>query len=229
MLRRFVPLLAVVAVAACSTANVAINRNFDYARVHRVAVLGFKDYARQPGSGDIVTGAFEQSLLNAGYNLVERGAITQILAERKISGLPDLEMAKSIGQTLGVDAVLLGQITDLVEPRSQMTKVDVVDDHSDPIYVHKTVRAQQPDGTWSESSQQVIEGYRTTHTIRREPRTYTISGRLGLSARLVDVKSGELIWSGSDSTNVVSFEDSSRALSDDILKAVKSTWPSPAK
>lgn len=226
---RFLPLLTTVFISACSTANVAINRNFDYTRVRRVAILGFKDYVRHSGSGDIVTGAFEQSLLNAGYDLVERDRISQVLAEQKFSGVMDPGTVKNIGQRLGVDALLFGQITDMDEPRSQMTKIDVVDDHSDPIYVHKTTRTQQPDGTWSESTQQVIEGYRTTHTIHREPRTYTISGRLGLSARLVDVKTGELIWSGSDSTSVVSFEDSARGLSDDILKAVKSTWPTAAQ
>ncbi|MBI3564430.1 MAG: hypothetical protein HY079_04450 [Elusimicrobia bacterium] len=221
--------LAAAALAACATANVAVNRNFDFKRVKRVAVIGFKDYRGRSGSGDIVTGAFEQSLLNVGYDLVERDQVAKVLAERKFSGTLDPKTAKALGERLGVDALLFGQITDLSEPRSRMANVDVVDDRTDPIYAQRTTRVQNPDGTWGETRQQVITGYKTTHIVRREPRTYTVSGRLGVSARLVFVGDGRVVWSGSDSTDAVAFEDSARSLSDAILKAVKATWPVPPK
>lgn len=50
-----------------------------------------------------------------------------------------------------------------------------------------------------------------------------------LSARLVYVSSGEVLWSGSDVASVYSFEESARSVSDSILKAVKKTWPSSLK
>jgi len=228
ILRRLAAPLAAAALAACSTANVAINRRFDYSRVKRVAVIGFRDYPGRYGSGDVVVGAFEQSLLNAGYDVVERQQVDKVLAEQRLArGAVDARAAARLGKSLGVDALLFGQITDLAEARSQVTKVDVVDDRSDPIYVRKTRRVQQPDGSWTDVSETVIEGYKTTHIVRREPRTYTINGRLGVSARLVGVQTGEVIWSGSDSTDTVTFEDGARGLSDDILKAVKATWPLP--
>ncbi len=219
----------VVLFSACSTANVAVNRNFDFARVQRVAVIGFKDYPGSAGSGEIVTGAFEQSVLAAGYDVIERDQVVKVLTEQKFSGSLDPKTAKAVGDRLGVDALLFGRITDLAEPRSRMTKVDVVDNHSDPIYARKTRRVQAADGTWGDVSEETISGYRTTRTLRREPRTYTISGRLGVSARLVFVGNGQVVWSGSDSTEVATFEDSARGLADDILKAVKSTWPARLK
>jgi hypothetical protein len=218
-----------IVLSGCSTANIAINRNFDFSRIKRVAVISFKDYPGRSGSGDIVAGAFQQSLLNAGYGVVERDQVAKILQEKKFTGNLEPGMAKTVGEILGVDALLLGQITDLAEPYSSIVKVDVVSDHSDPIFVRRTRRIQQSDGSWREIGEDVIQGYKTTHTIHREPRTYIISGRLGVSARLVYVGNGEILWSGSDSTNVTSFEESSRVLSDAILKALKSTWPIPTQ
>jgi hypothetical protein len=221
-------LLAAAALGACATANVAINRSFDFSKVRRVAVIGFKDYPGRGGSGDLITGAFEQSLIAAGYDVVERGQVAKVLAEQKFNGKPDPRATKAIGETLGVDALLFGQITDLAESRSRVVNVDVVDDRSDPIYVRKTRRVQQADGSTAEIGEEVIQGYKTTHIVRREPRTYTTDGRLGISARLVYVPTAGVIWSGSDSTIAYSFEDGARGLADGILKAVKSTWPGSA-
>lgn len=213
------------ALCACTSANVAINKNFDFTRVKRVAVIGFKDYGGRPGSGDIVTGAFEQAALAAGYDLIERDQVTKVLTEQKFSGTLDPKTAKKVGDSLGVDALLLGRITDLADAKTQITKVDVVDDHSDPIYVNKTRRVQQADGSWQDVSQETITGYRVTRTVRKEPRSFTTTGRLGVSARLVFVGNGQMIWSGSDSTETLTFEDAAHGLAADILKAVKSTWP----
>jgi hypothetical protein len=229
MNRRFLPLLAAAAVCACATANVAINRRFDFSKIKRVAVIGFKDYPGHGGTGNLITGAFEQSLLAAGYDVVERDQVAKVLQEKRFTGALDPKTAKDVGAILGVDALLFGQITDLAEARTRVVNVDVVDDHSDPIYVHRTRRVQNPDGTSTEVGDEVVEGYRTTHTVRKEPRNYTTDGRLGVSARLVYVPTGGVAWSGSDSTIAYSFEDAARGLADDILKAVKPTWPTSQK
>ena len=46
--------------------SVTVKPGFDFSRVKRVAVVSFSDYPRLAGSGEIVTGAFEQALLAAG-------------------------------------------------------------------------------------------------------------------------------------------------------------------
>ena len=221
-------LLAGLLLGACATATVAIKTDFDFARVKRVAVVGFSDYARQPGSGEALSGAFEQGLLTAGYDLVERTQVDKILREKKLSA-SDPKAAKEIGRLLGVDALLLGRITDFREPREALRHADVVDTHQDPIYVRKTRRVQNADGTSGTTEETVIQGYRTTRTVRREPRIVTTYGRLGVSARLVFVPTGEVLWSGSDASSVYTFEESARAVAGSILKAVKKTWPTSIK
>lgn len=221
-------LAAFLLLGACATATVAIKGDFDFARVKRVAVVGFSDYARRPGSGETLSGAFEQDLLAAGYDLVERAQVDKVLREKKLSA-SDPKAAKEIGRLLGVDALLFGRITDYREPREVLTQADVVDTNQDPIYVRKTKRVKNPDGTVGTMEETEISGYRTTRVVRREPRTVTTYGRLGVSARLVYVPTAEVLWSGSDVASVYTFEESARSVAGSILKAVKKTWPSQIK
>lgn len=221
-------LAAALSLAACGTATVAIKSDFEFAKVQRVAVMGFSDHSGRPGSGEVLSGAFEQGLLSAGYGLVERDQVEKILREKKLSAR-DPKAAKLLGKVLGVDALLFGRITDYREPREVLTRADVVDTHQDPIYVRRTKRVQQADGTYASTEVTELQGYRTTRVVRREPRTVTTYGRLGVSARLVFVPTGEVLWTGSDASSVYTFEEAARSVADSILKAVKKTWPSQQK
>ncbi len=221
-------LVTLLLLGACATATVAVKTGFDFTRVKRVAVMSISDYGSHPGSGEIVAGAFEQSLLTAGYDLAERAQVDKILREKRLSAT-DRRAAKELNRVLGVDALLFGRITDFREAREVLTRVDVVDTHEDPIYVRKTKRVQNADGTAGTTEETSIQGYRTVRVVRREPRTVTTYGRLGVSARLVYVPNGDVLWSGSDVTSVYSFEESARGVADSILKAVKKTWPSSPK
>lgn len=224
--RQSLPILAAaLALGACATATVAVKTGFDFTKVKRVAVVGFSDYSREPGSGEILSGAFEQGLLAAGYDLVERAEVDKVLREKKLSAA-DPKTAKALGRALGVDALLFGRITDFREPRETLVHADVVDTHQDPVYLRKTKRVQQADGTYASTEVTELQGYRTTRVVRREPRTVTAYGRLGISARLVFVPTGEVLWTGSDVASVYSFEEAARSVADSILKAVKKTWPS---
>lgn len=218
---------AVLLLGACATASVAIKAGFDFSKIKRVAVVGFSDYPNQPGSGEILSGAFEQRMLAAGYGLVERAQVEKVLREKNLS--VDPKDAKRIGKILGVDALLFGRITDFREPRETLTYVDVVDEHQDPVYVRRTKRVQHADGTAGTTEETELQGYRTTRVVRREPRNVMQYGRLGVSARLVYVQTQDVLWSGSDASNVYTFEDSARAVADSIMKAVKRTWPSQLK
>jgi hypothetical protein len=226
--RKLLPFLAVAVLCACGTATVAVKSDFDFARIKRVAVVGFSDYGGRPGSGESLSGAFEQSLLAAGYDLVERGQVDKVLREKKFSA-SDPKSAKEVGRLLGVDALLFGRITDFREAREALVNADVVDTHQDPVYARRTKRVQQPDGSFASTEVTELTGYRTTRVVRREPRTVTTYGRLGVTARLVYVPTGEILWSGSDSASVYTFEESARSVADSILKAVKKTWPAKTK
>ncbi len=214
-----------VLLGACATATVAVKTDFNFASVKRVAVVGFTDYGGHPGSGEVVAGAFEQGLLAAGYDVVERARVDAVLREQRLSATD----SKALGKALGVDALLFGRITDFRESRESLVRADVVDTHQDPIYKRRTKRVLQPDGSYASTEVTELQGYRTVRVVRREPRAVTQYGRLGVSARLVHVATQDVLWSGSDAGSVYSFEESARGVADSILKAVKKTWPSQLK
>lgn len=217
-------LLAAIVLGGCATATVAVKNGFDFSKVKRVAVIGMSDYGGRTGSGETATGAFEQAMLAAGYDVVERAQLQKVLAEKSLSAT-DPRAAKELGRTLGVDALLLGRITDFRQARETVVQEDVVDTHDDPIYVRRTRQIQEADGSTHQTEVTEVSGYRTTRVVRREPRTVTRYGTLGVSARLVYVPTGEVLWSGSDASSVYSFEESARSVADSILKAVRKTWP----
>jgi hypothetical protein len=222
MLRRL-PLLLAALAAACASASVVIKPGFDFSVVKRVAVVRFADYPRRRGSGDLVTGAFEQGLLAAGYDVIERSRVDEVLRGKNLGAL-DAKALSKLGKTLGVDAFVAGQITDFREPREETVYQDVVDTHNDPVYVRRK-RQTTKDGRAVEVEESVLEGYRTTRVLRREPRTMTVDGRLGLSARLVHSADGQVLWSGSDVRRIYSIEEGARDLAGAILDAVKTTVP----
>lgn len=222
MLRRL-PLLLAALAAACAPASVVIKPGFDFSVVRRVAVVRFSDYPRRRGSGELVTGAFEQGLLAAGYDVIERARVDEVLRGKGLGGLDPRALAR-IGKKLGVDAFVTGQITDFREPREELGWTDVVDTHNDPVYVRRK-RQTTKDGQPVEVTESVLEGYRTTRVVRREPRTVTVDGRLGVAARMVHSDDGQVLWSGSDVRRVFSIEEGARDLAGSILDAVKSTFP----
>src|SRR5271157_2184303 len=99
--------LVVFASAGCFGPRVAVRHGYDFRRIHRVALLGFPDYPKAPGSGEIVTSAFEKALLMTGYTLIDRRLADQILKDRALgpSGAFDLKTIIKAGHVLSVDVV----------------------------------------------------------------------------------------------------------------------------
>jgi hypothetical protein len=213
---------AAVLLGACSTANIAVNKNFDYAKVRRVAVVGFKDHARRAGSGDVMTSAFEQSLLSAGFDVIDRAAVSAAVGARP--GTLDAKAAKIAASKLGVDALVMGQITDFADARATTVQVDVMKDYDEPIVEHRVLHEVDSNGVPMDVVQDVVIGHRHRHGYRKEPRSYTVPGKLEVTARMVYPASGAMVWSGTNATDGV-YPDAARGLTDDILKAAKAAWP----
>ena len=218
---RALAVLAVIALGACAGADIAVNRIFDFSTVKRVAVIAFKDGPRVAGSGDLVTAAFEQALLRAGYDVVERDQVAKVLRDQKLSSALDAKSAATVGRLLGVDALVQGRITELVAPRETVVNTTVETDQSVPVFGHRH-RVQRPDGTWADITD---VDYKTSRTYVKKPTSLEVSGKLGVSARMVSAPTGAMLWSGSETLETESIDDAAHTLADDILNAVKSIWP----
>lgn len=222
MMKRTWPLALAWALAACaSPAVVFVGRGYDPARVRRVALVGFQDFSGLSGSGEIAAATFEKYLLLGNYNLVERRRVNEIIKEQGFgaSGAVDPATIRKLGKLLGVDALVLGSLTDFSNVREHTVMVDVPLEQSEPIY-GRVVTTQQSGDTTVRTVQKVVTGYSYVQTNQLVPETQTVPARVGLSVRLVDVESGSILWSGSGSSEGDNLASAAEEASSKIMQAV---------
>jgi TolB-like protein len=220
--RALAVLLGAALLGACSTANIAVNKSFDFSRVKRVAVVGFKDAPHGPGTGDAVTSAFEQSLLAAGFDVLDHASVAAAVGGKP--GPLDAKTAKAAAAKLGVDALVMGQITGFANARETKVNVDVLGNYDDPVYETRVMHTVDQNGAPIDLVDKVVVGHRRGQRYHKEPRSYTVPGKLAVSARMIYPANGAMVWSGTDETDAV-YPDAARAIADDVLKAVKVSWP----
>lgn len=236
------PVLLVV--GGCASPIVSIRRGYDFQKIRRVALLGFADFPGAPESGNVCASVLEQYLVEANYQVVERRKAGQVLEEQYLnaSGVVGPLATKELGQLLEVDALVLGNVTAYVPPKEETVIVDAVDEKSMPNMVTVTRRERRmvesddsqptnagkprkPRYEWVSVEHQEQKGNNTTRTIRKIPYTYLIDGKVGMSVRLVEINSGEVLWSGTDNARASTLEKAAATVSHRILRAVKGAWP----
>jgi len=220
--RTLLAVLSAAALAACvSPAVVVVSRGYDPAQIRRVALADFKDFPGSWGSGEIAASTFEKYLLWAGYSLVERRQVNEILKEQSLgaSGAIDPATIRSLGKVLGVDALAFGSLTDFSQSREQTVMVDVPQEQSDPIY-GQIVTEQQSGSTTVRTIQNVVTGYSTTQTTQVQPEIVTLPAHVSMSVRLADTQTGEVLWSASSSSDGVDLSAAAEQASAELMQAL---------
>jgi curli biogenesis system outer membrane secretion channel CsgG len=199
--RALLLLLAAAALCACATpAVVMVSPSYDAARTRKVTLAYLSDYPGAPGSGEIAANTFEKYLLVPGYRLVERRQAEQILKEQafSLSGEVSRDQIRAVGRLLGVDALVLGGLTDYSGPRDQTVMIDMPVEQTDPVY-GQVVTTKKSGDTRVRDVRTVVTGYATTRSSQLVSTTQTVPAHAGLAVRLVDVETGEVLWSASAS------------------------------
>jgi len=129
---RLVTLLAAaVALASCASGMAPTrftNPAFDFSFVERVAVIPFENLTNDAAAGSRVTRLVITELLASGaVDVVEPGEV-QAALDRMGVGIttPSTEQVVSLGQTLGVQAVVIGSVTQSEILRSGVVQIPVV-------------------------------------------------------------------------------------------------------
>lgn len=212
----FVPLLMLA--AGCLTTD-AINKNYDQSKVRRIGVLSF-DYGRhQPfGAEDI----FTKHLLDRGYQVVERTRLESIMKEQNLSatGILSPETAKGMGKLLGVDAVVLGQVTTYEAERKMLLMVDSHLSHEEPVF--ETRKEKQADGKMLEVTRKI--GVKLTEETKTIPFMLPVDAEVGLAVKLVDVESGEVVWVGSETSPGVNGPLATEWIASHLVKKLSKKW-----
>ena len=201
MKKIFLFLAALALLGAGCTPKTVISQSYDFDKMDRIGIMGFSS----PYSGlSGVENLFAKYLIESGFKVVERAQLEQVLKEHNISVSGDLSPAttKKIGEILGVDVLLIGEVTSYTPTQTGVTMVSSRRTEARPVYSQNVM--QLPDGSYAAYTQQV--GTQYSHSTDVRPSQYTINAQVGIIAKLVDVETAEIVWIGSLS------EDSSSAL-----------------
>ena len=208
MRKIFYGLLGLIMLAGC-TPKTVISQSYDFNQMNRIGIMGFSSHYNDLSG---VENLFAKYLIESGFKVVERAQLDQVLQEHNISvsGYLSPSTTKKIGEILGVDVLLVGEVTSYTPTRKEMTLISTHKTEARPVYAQTTVAG--PDGRPETHLQQVGTSYSQRTDVH--PSEYTINAQVGIIAKLVDVETAEIIWIGSLS------QDSSSALNaaDNIAK-----------
>ncbi|MBI4422718.1 MAG: hypothetical protein HY554_03260 [Elusimicrobia bacterium] len=221
-------LLAGLLSSCASRPVVAVKPGVDFSKIRRVALLGFDDFPRRRNSGDLVGSMFEKELVAAGYSVVERRRVAQVLSEQRlsVSGAVEPRLARKLGKILGVDAFILGSVTAFQEPEVERYTMEQEDVTREPIVRRVTRRKKNPlTGETVSSEEEEVVGYNTTRTVRQVPQTRSVAAQIGIAARMVEVTTGEVLWVGSATDTGFSMDEAAQDAAHTIMEAVRPTWP----
>ena len=194
----------------CATnMQVAVNPKANFAAVKRVAVISFAG-----PQGDAAADAMTQYLVGYGADVVERQRLQAVLNEQQMgaSGTLDPSTVRKVGKILGVDALIVGSVSDLTPSRSYVvqTGANVVVGAVTPIQGRNLYAAGS------------VPGAPDSHILAS-------AATVGLTARMVDVDTASILWSGM--MNYEGFDTSSamRSIARSFVDSLVPVWPALMK
>ena len=196
------------------TPKTVISKTYDFDQMNRIGVMGFtKTWPAMQG----VENLFAKYLIESGFKVVERAQLESVLREHNISvsGYLSPDTTREIGRILGVDVLLIGEVSSYTPARTELTMTATRRTESRPVYTQDVM--QLPDGTLVGYSRQV--GTQYSHSTDVHPTEYTINARVGIIAKLVDVETAEIIWIGSDEASSSSALDAADAIARALIKS----------
>lgn len=200
MKKALLALLVGICLGACAS-NTVLSPTYDFSQVNRIGIMAFSNSWTDLNG---VENLFAKYLIRHGFKVVERAQLESILREHNISvsGYLDPATTREIGRILGVDVLLIGEVSSYTPARTELTMTASRRSESRPIIRQDVMR--MPDGTYV--GYQRPMGTQFSNSVDVRPTEYTINAKVAIIAKLVDVETAEIVWIGSDST------ESSRAL-----------------
>jgi curli biogenesis system outer membrane secretion channel CsgG len=202
--------LAVVGslLSACATPEVAVNAHADFSKIHRVAVTSFGGPA-----GDVAADLLTQDLLRHGADVVERQRLEALLNEQHLAANKELDpkTVKQIGKILGVDAIFVGTVADNVPSQSYLVT------HSRRGGGYGGYNTVTPVGSGNVTAGPAV-GIPHADVV-------TSAAQNSLIARMVDVETGSVLWSGRMSYEGYDNQSAMAAITRSFAKSLVPLWP----
>lgn len=177
--------------AGC-TPKTVLSQTYDFNQMKRIGVMSFSNERRSLKG---VENLFAKYLLDSGFKVVERAQLESILEEHNIavSGYLSPQTTREIGRILGVDVLLIGEISSYRPARTELALTATRRSEEKPVYTQDVLRL--PDGSYAGYLRNV--GTQVSRSTDVHPTEYTINSRVAIIAKMVDVETAEIIWIGS--------------------------------
>lgn len=215
---------AFFASACAPPALVFLNAHYDPGRYTKVALVDFEDHPTMVGSGKIADGIFEKYLFLSNYGVVDSRQVSAVFQSMGIQASDnlDLDTLRLLGKKLDVEALIFGQVTDYTDTTDKTVVENVTLEQSSPLYAQVETVQNGQNGV-VKTRQDVVTGYALSSVDQPVQQTETVDAHVGLSVRMVDVESGEIVWSASTSASGAHLNDATEAASAQIMHALESS------
>jgi hypothetical protein len=187
----------VFAAVSCGPVIVSLKRTekprLEIPAIKRVAVVDFVDPYRRnlgPGVGNVLVSKLAEQ---GYYEMMEREKINSVMSEHKfnLTGAVDPGTVKQLGGLLGVDAIITGEILAYkVETSKRIEKVERKVGTGQYEIVEKIVKGKK-----------VQEKKEIMKTVLVDEERTTKSGTVSINYRLIDIASGKVVASKSQSAS----------------------------
>jgi len=184
----FLMIFAAMLFSGCA-ANSVINHTYNFHNMKSIGVLEFTTKTKPIGG---VEDMFAQYLMKYDFNVVEHERMAEAVKGNNLSqdGYLEPDALRALGQLLGVDAVLMGEVSYFPAQKEKQAVVQTQEIYSEPVYVTKY--KQKTNGDVVETI--VQDGSHVHKETTTSPGTYTTLPKIGIIAKLIDVETGELLW-----------------------------------
>lgn len=217
------------------------NRGNIFNKESRIAILAFKE-PDQTQAGALISDMFTALLEEEGYTVLERDNIDKVLREQEIiesrkTSLTDLEIANRLGSLISADYMIFGAVTLYqVKPQSVLLPVRIRDEDRDEYgkdylkykerYMNRMrlmfwVSEEEKSKQFRRKIQPLsLEKLEQQYGERTKKESHVIAS-IGVSAKVVDVKSGKIVWLGQGETNDFNVVDATRRILEDFLFSIQ--------
>ncbi len=191
-------LVFILFLTSCLSPNISINRNADFSKIKRVAILQFSG----PES-EMATDIFTITLLKYGIDVVERQQIERIIKEIEISNsnIADPSTRKKLAKLISVDAFIVGSVTNYKPQAKYLMK-----NSNKTLSPINEIKGKN---LFIENFDPATETYILETTLE-----------IGVSARMIDVESGSIMWAGHLTYEGLDLSTTLNTISDYLVKSL---------
>lgn len=216
---RFLFLFFVIIFVACSTVSQVPVRLLKPASVHMPGVrkIAVADFQGEDRSGSQIATTIQSYLMETQhFDILERDKLSRILDEQNLgmSGIVDENSAVEVGQLLGVDALIFGEVTQYEVPPDQRRIKKVKEKKHTGRYETIEVTDKKT-GEKKKKKQEIVED------VWVDKEYYIRTGTVAINFRVVSVETGKLLAAYSDSKSYNS-EDEPRSFFESLTDDQKS-------